>query len=281
MILSCPAKVNLCLKVLGKRPDGYHNLFTVFQQISLSDRLEIKSAPKGIRVRVDGARIPEKKNLIYRAAEILHPASPSGCGASMALRKSIPIGAGLGGGSSDAAAALCGLARLWSLPRLSKKKVERLALRLGSDVPFFFRGGRCVGLGRGERLTKIPSRGRLWLVVADSGTFVSTQKAYADFQSQARTLTSAGIRDRINLWKKTFSAEAVAGLLENDLEPSVFKRHPSLARLKERLLEEGCLGALLAGSGGCVFGVCRNQSHAQKISRNFGKGVRTWAVHTK
>lgn len=303
VVVGCPAKVNLCLKILGKRPDGTHNLFTVFQQISLSDRLEIQSAPNSkIQVDVERpgpvkslpgstedaprysgnskfVRIPRRKNLVFQAAEILKRHFRNSRGARMALRKSIPIGAGLGGGSSDAASALAGLASLWRLPQ-SKKKIERLAARLGSDVPFFLRGGRCVGLGRGERLTKIPSRERLWLVVADSGIFVSTQKAYADFQSGARTLTSAGIRDKISLWKKAFSAEAVAGLLENDLEPSVFKRYPGIARLKERLLEEGCLGALLAGSGGCVFGVCRDQSHARKIARRL-RSVRAWTVHTK
>lgn len=275
----CPAKVNLCLKILGKRPDGAHNLFTVFQQISLSDRLEIQPAPNSkIQVDVEGARIPRRKNLVFQAAEILKRHFRNSRGARMGLRKSIPIGAGLGGGSSDAASALAGLASLWHLPQ-SKKKIERLAARLGSDVPFFLRGGRCVGLGRGERLTKISSRRMLWLVVADSGIFVSTQKAYADFQPHARTLTSAGIRDKISLWKKAFSAEAVAGLLENDLEPSVFKRYPGIARLKERLKAEGCLGALLAGSGGCVFGVCRDQSHARKIARRL-RSVRAWAVQT-
>jgi 4-diphosphocytidyl-2-C-methyl-D-erythritol kinase len=192
--LSCPAKVNLSLELLGRRPDGYHELRSVMAPISLADDLELRlAAEPGVRLRVEGADLPAgPDNLVHRAAALVldevraaaagaahEPAAP---GVEIRLVKRIPVGAGLGGGSSDAAGTLVGLDRLLGSP-LGPARLARLALRLGADVPFFVGGRAALATGVGERLEPLPPLPTLWMVLVNPGFPVSTADVYREFDA--------------------------------------------------------------------------------------------------
>ena len=164
LTIETPAKVNLTLEVLGKRPDGYHEIASVMQAVSIFDSLTLSVAEE-LRLETDAPGLDTRDNLVYRAAELLKENTGVSRGALIRLCKNIPVGAGLGGGSSDAAASLLGLNRLWGL-NLAKEELEELAAGLGSDVPFFLSGGTALAEGRGERISPLPSPPTSWLVLA-------------------------------------------------------------------------------------------------------------------
>ncbi len=267
------AKVNLDLRVLGPRPDGYHEIRTVFQTISLSDRLEIEYHP-GRRRTVDlsctlpGLEGPD--NLASRAAVSLLDATRAPGGVRIHLDKRIPAGAGLGGGSSDAAAVLRALASLLR-PRPNFDLLRKLAAGLGSDVPFFLVGGRALGIGRGAEVYRLPDAPPRWLLVAAPPFAVSTAEAYRRLGAQ---LTSGSGNDKIDRFcSRVCAAErgAVAGWApdpENDFENVVFQMHPELRRLKARLKQLGARPALLCGSGSAVFGVFSDRRQAARARQS-------------
>jgi 4-diphosphocytidyl-2-C-methyl-D-erythritol kinase len=251
------AKINLVLKVRGRRPDGYHEILTVYQTIGLHDRLTL-SLPKNsktIHVHCADPAVPSgRRNLVYRACELWRRARNYRGGIEVLLEKKIPTGAGLGGGSSDAAAALQGLERLTG-DRLNSLARQHLAARLGSDVPLFLWGGRVLGCGRGEEvypLWDLPSRHCL---VAFPGFSVSTTEAYRELGRSLR-LTISSKRFRMGgfgAWPR-FSLESW-GPAENDFERVVFAKWPGLARAKSQLIQAGAETACLTGSGSAVFAV--------------------------
>jgi 4-diphosphocytidyl-2-C-methyl-D-erythritol kinase len=247
------AKVNLGLKIIGKRPDGYHEIRTVFQTVALHDRLEISLSrrPRGIVVECADPTIPAgRDNLVYRACQLWKRARGFRGGIRVQLVKRIPAGAGLGGASSDAAATLLGLERLTG-ERAEPAERFRLAARLGSDVPFFLWGGRALGIGRGEEVYPLPDLPRRHCLIVFPGFRVSTSEAYGEADRRLtksrrdRSMNCLGVRPPFPLE----SGEPA----ENDFERVVFARWPELARLKRQLIRAGAETASLTGSGSAVF----------------------------
>jgi len=260
------AKVNLCLQVLGKQPDGYHELRTVFQAISLHDSLELRfSARDEISLEIADAELPaDSTNLVWRAIDALKRELGFKEGVHARLTKRIPVARGLGGGSSDAAAALSGVLRLTKrelpLPRLLE-----IASSLGADVPFFLFGGRALGVNRGDEIYPLPDLpARTILVVSPANIAVSTQDAYAWVDERLTTSRSAP-----KMWSFCALCWSRQDSVSNDFEAAVFDRHPRLSEIKRRLLQGGAAEAALAGSGSAVFGVYRNPAQARRAARAF------------
>jgi 4-diphosphocytidyl-2-C-methyl-D-erythritol kinase len=272
------AKVNLALEVLGKRADGYHEIATVMQAVDLFDRLILEPAPT-LTLEVDDAALPtDERNLVIRAAMLLRQDAGVDSGARIRLRKRIPVAAGLGGGSSDAAATLWGLSRLWGL-RWPRARLADLAMRLGMDVPFFLSGGPALATGRGERLKPLPGAGAYALVLVNPGVPLPTREVYgrvpADWHAEP-----AGTR-RLMEALKTRSPSRVAVALTNNLEGFVTPTLPAVDRMKAALLAAGALGAVMSGSGPTVFGMARSPDHARQIRRRVNHADwACWAVRT-
>jgi 4-diphosphocytidyl-2-C-methyl-D-erythritol kinase len=266
-------KINLRLDILGKRPDGYHELRTVFQSVSLHDELRLRASRRpGISLSIQGNALlsqePFQKNLVYRAVEALRQELKIRSGVEIELKKTIPAGRGLGGGSSDAAAALLGYQRLTGR-KLASPRLLEIASSLGADVPFFLFGGRALGVGRGNEIYPLPDIPKLpVLIVSPREIHVPTQDAYRWVKARPLTLTK-GARDP-KLWE--FCAlcwSAQESGLSNDFEPPVFRRHPRLAQIKRALLQKGAAEASLAGSGSAVFGVFPSPTMARRAAVGF------------
>lgn len=268
-------KINLELRVLNRRTDGYHELRTVFQTISLADRLEIAFRPARQSSLTVESEAEITGNLVERAARCLLEATPMRGRVCIRLSKLIPVGAGLGGGSSDAAAVLLALPVLAGV-RLPLERLIELGAELGSDVPFFLLGGRAVGLGRGSELYPLPEQRGGWAAVVAPAVSVSTAEAYA---ALGRGLTAGPQANIINSFQSRIWSQAIYAPrcpdseASNDFEPVVFRQQPSLARLKRRLLGEGARAALMSGSGSAVFGLFATRQEAESIRRGFAEKV--------
>lgn len=278
LVLQTSAKVNLALEVLGKRQDGYHELVTLLQAVDLSDRLVLEES-ETLTLTADDPALPTGEgNLVVRGARLLQEAAKVSRGVRVTLRKRIPVAAGLGGGSSDAAATLWGLNRLWGL-RWPVDRIAELAVELGMDVPFFLRGGRALATGRGEILKPLPSTPSLALVLVNPNFSLSTKDVYgrvppdvAGDGSRAGALVAA---------LATRSTTRVAASLYNSLEAVVEPAYPVIARIKAALLAVGALGAVMSGSGPTVVGVARSLDHAKQIRARLTTGAWScWAVRT-
>src|SRR5260370_5893139 len=250
------AKINLRLDILGRRPYTYHELRTIFQAISLHDELRLRaSKSSGISLTIHGNNSlslePVRKNLVYAAVDALRRELKLRSGVEIELRKKIPAGRGLGGGSSDAAAALLGYLRL-TRRTIPAPRLMEIAASLGADVPFFLVGGRALGIGRGDEIYPLPDIPKLaLLVVSPSDIHVPTPDAYRWLKAPALTKNRATSK----LWKFcALSWSAQGSGLSNDFEKPVFRRHPRLAQIKRVLLQRGAADASLAGSGSAVFG---------------------------
>ena len=267
------AKINLRLDILGKRSDGYHELRTIFQTVSLHDDLRLRASKKNdISLSITGnatlSQEPIQKNLVYRAVDALRHELKIRSGVEIELRKTIPAGRGLGGGSSDAAAALLGYQRLVKrtvpLPRLLE-----IASTLGADVPFFLLGGRALGVSRGDEIYPLPDIPKLSMLILSPRTIhVPTPDAYRWLKARPLTLTKSGVDPK--LWKFCALCWSAQGSgLSNDFEAPVFRRHPRLAQIKRVLLQRGAAEASLAGSGSAVFGVFPNPAMARRAAVGF------------
>jgi len=258
MKLKSFAKINLGLEVLGRRPDGYHEIRTLFQAIDLHDILEFEpGARDSFKLTGDDPSIPwDGRNLIHRAALLLKERTGTRAGVSIRVTKRIPAGSGLGGGSSNAAATLAGLNRLWELG-LSRADLEDLAGRLGSDTVFFLEGGLCLGEGRGERLTPLAALPRLFGVVVLPPIVSLTSEVYARYRP---TLTSKGKDSRISRFLQSLEI----GSLENRLERTVFRLYPQLKDIKRFFQSRGAALSLVTGSGSAVFGLFRSREEAER-----------------
>ena len=272
------AKVNLRLDILGKRPDGYHELRTIFQTISLGDELRMRATRQpGISLTISGnetlSRESVQSNLVYKAVSGLLKELKLGSGVAIELRKKIPAGRGLGGGSSDAAAALLGVLRLTRQTLPSARLIE-IAGSLGADVPFFLFGGRALGIGRGDEIYPLPDgkAKQALLIVSPHEIHVPTADAYRWLKARALT-KSAATPKLFQFCALCWSAPATAGGqevgLSNDFEGPVFRRHPRLGQIKRALLQRGATEASLAGSGSAVFGVFPSPAMARRAAVGF------------
>jgi 4-diphosphocytidyl-2-C-methyl-D-erythritol kinase len=278
VVLRTSAKVNLALEVLGKRGDGYHEIATVLQAVDLFDRLKLEAADT-LSLHTDDPDLPtDDGNLVIRAARLLQKAAGVEAGARIRLIKRIPVAAGLGGGSSDAAATLWGLHRLWRL-RWPKARLQELAMELGMDVPFFLGSGRAVARGRGERLTVLPGGGGYALVLVNPRVPLSTREVYGRVPEGWRAEPTG--TERVIEALRTRNVTKIAAALTNNLESVVEPVLPVIGRMKAALLAAGALGAIMSGSGPTVFGMARSLDHARQIRTRVSRaGWACWAVRT-
>ena len=264
--VSALAKINLDLRVLGKRPDGFHELRTIFQTISLADTLDIAFSPaRKTVIELDDA-LDISDNLVVRAARMAMDAMSATGRIEMRLTKRIPMGAGLGGGSSDAAAVLLALPALAGR-RMELPKLRALAAELGSDVPFFLLGGTAVGIGRGTELFPLPdARWRAGILVAP-GVHVNTAQAYRDLSPR---LTTESLQNKmVSFQTQTWGLDRRGG--SNDFEEVVFEQHVSLAVIKEKLLRAGASPAMMTGSGSALFGLFPTAKEATRAMKSWGE----------
>ena len=272
------AKINLHLHVLGRRPDGYHELRTIFQTISLHDTLELSiSRRPGIALVVSDNSLPSgPENLVYRAIEAIRVETEFRGGVRAHLVKRIPVARGLGGGSSDAAAALIGMMRLTG-KKVALARLIEMAAGLGADVPFFLFGGRALAVNRGDEIYPLTDTARRAIVVVSPRDIgVSTKEAYEWLSAE---LTNRA--EPPNIWGFCALCWSRPGKVSNDFEGPVFRRHPRLGEIRDGLLERGAAEAALAGSGSAVFGVFRNPAQARRAARRFPEDsvfvVQTWS----
>ncbi len=277
------AKINWILKILGRRPDGFHELRTVFQTVDLHDDLYFaRTAGKQIRLDIEGREVAGgQDNLVWRAAELLRSHCGTGKGVAIRLRKRIPVGAGLGGGSGNAALTLLALDRLWDCG-LDARSLLDLASRLGSDVPFFLQGGTVEGRGRGEKLLPLPDPVEEALLILYPGLQVSSGDAYALGRwpplEDSVLLTKDGSDNTISSFRKRAErGSSVRLLAENDFDAPVLREFPQLQRAKQLLEEAGCERVVLCGSGSALLALGEPGLLGQ-IAREAADFAGRWAV---
>lgn len=271
LTLSAHAKINLDLRVLGMRPDGYHDLRTVFQSLALHDTLTFTHSTGPFTIECDDPTLPtDRRNLIWKAASLLWRTMGRRRGetprdARVTLRKRVPAQAGLGSGSSDAAIALLGCAHLWKLD-VDPPTLNRLAARIGADVPFFLVGGTALGLGRGDDIYPLADLPRTDVVIVRPKFGVATVEAYGWFDDEPRRpVRETGRRGLPQKWPEW------ATNLRNDLEPAVTRHHPTIARIKHALLDAGAVFAAMSGSGSAVFGLFDRPDAARRTATDLAR----------
>lgn len=244
MKLKAYAKINFTLRVFEKRPDGFHNLESVMQSISLCDYLTLEPYAGGIALTLETSKLPvDNRNLAYKAAEIYFKKQKLTAGVKIHLQKNIPIAAGLAGGSADAAAVLFGLNQLSKEP-FSEDELSKIGAEIGSDVPFCLKGGTCLVTGRGETVEKLTPWPHTYIILVNPELDVSTKWAYETF-------------DDLHI-------QAPEGV-QNDLEPVVATQYPVIGEIKTKLTKLGCSEVQMSGSGPTVFGRVKQKGDAEKI----------------
>ncbi len=299
--LIAPAKINLYLEIIGDRPDGYHELAMILQSVALSDRVNLRAnGIDRIRVSCDSSEVPvDESNLAYRAADLMAQQFPELYqklgGVDIRLEKRIPMGAGLAGGSANAAAVLVGLDLMWNLG-LTQPELQELAARLGSDIPFCIAGGTAIATGRGEQLAPLPSLDHLHVVLAKYHSIaVSTPWAYKTYRQQFGSSYLSDPTGQTGRRQQTHSGEMVGAigqrdgkrigqLLHNDLEKVVLPVHPKVAQLRQMLEQMETLGVMMSGSGSTVFALAETQAQAEQVQQRLCAAIpdpdlRVWTTH--
>jgi len=263
--LNAYAKVNLTLDVGAQRADGFHDVESVMHTIALHDAITLREAGNGVELVVrDGADVPaDHRNLVVRTAQMLREMFNVQRSVQIELTKRIPVAAGLGGGSSDAAVTMLGLVQLWKL-RLEGRQVRSLATKLGADVPFFLEGGGAVARGKGEKLTFLPPLPTTWVVLARPRAEVLTSWAYKQLQPAA--IASRPDTQAMIAAVRREDVREVGRLLRNVFEPVITAVHPIIAELRARILGGEAYGASMSGTGPTVFGLMANEAAARKVA---------------
>jgi len=263
------AKINLCLYVLKEREDGYHEIFSVMQAIDLYDQLTLHKTEKDIVIECDHPDVPkDEKNLAYQAAELLFKKWNLKGGVRIDIEKKIPVSAGLGGGSSNAAFTLKGINQLFDL-KLSFRKLHSLASRIGSDVPFFLYSGQAVAKGRGEKIVPISLYRDYWLVLVCPNFMISTQRVYGDAKidlTRGKLFINLKICDNKDGFFETLRQ------FHNDLEKVVINQYAIIRQIKEALENAGAIKSSMSGSGPTVYGVFEEKQPAEEVARKLSEG---------
>jgi 4-diphosphocytidyl-2-C-methyl-D-erythritol kinase len=250
------AKINWTLEILGKRPDGYHEVRTLLQTVNVADELTFELTERGISVHCDHPEVPcDETNLAYRAAKLLSDFTGIDKGVRIQIAKRLPVAAGLGGGSGNGAVTLLALQRLWDI-QVEPRDLFGLAAKLGADAPFFLIGGTCLGVGRGDEVYPLADINEEFLLLVNPGIAVPTREVYADLPPEL-TKPKAVIKMPLS-FEAAYAAVARPGApvpLINDLENPVFARRPALVEVKRRLKQTGARGVLMSGSGSTVFAI--------------------------
>jgi 4-diphosphocytidyl-2-C-methyl-D-erythritol kinase len=263
------AKINLDLRVLGTRPDGYHDLRTVFQSLALFDNVTVTVRRGPLAVTCDEPDIPiDRRNLVWKAASLLHRTARGRTAAPrdllIDLRKRVPSEAGLGGGSSNAAMTLLALNKLWKLD-LDLATLSRIGARLGADVPYFLHGGTALGLGRGDDIYPLADMPPVHVVILRPGFGVATADAYTWFDEERRRVKDPPLRAVPPGWP------AWSATLRNDLENPVVGHHPAIGRIRQSLLDAGASFAAMSGSGSAVFGLFERADAARRTANDLAR----------
>ena len=271
------AKINWTLDVLFKRDDGYHELRTIYQTVSLHDQLRITETDDPIEIVCEDARVPcDETNLAFKAAALLRDATGTSKGSRIEIEKFIPVAAGLGGGSSNAAATLLGLVKLWQI-EIDDRELAHIAAALGSDVPFFLVGGTALGVGRGEEVSSVEQLHCEHLLLVNPGFAVSTRDAYQKLSRLTRSDAA------FNIPLALLAAKGISGLplgARNDLEDAVLAAHPEIAEVKRRLSSLGARHAQMSGSGATVFGVFDNSQTTEQAEAEI-RSLGYWAQRVR
>jgi 4-diphosphocytidyl-2-C-methyl-D-erythritol kinase len=271
MLLHAYAKINLDLRILGVRGDGFHDLKTIFQSLALHDVLTFTARKGPFAIECDDPKIPaDERNLIWKAASLLWRTAGKRRGdrprdVIVGLRKRVPDQAGLGGGSADAAMAILGLAKVWNLD-VDVPTISRIAASVGADVPFFLVGGTALGLGRGDDIYPLVDLPRTYVVIVRPQFGVSTAEAYGWYDSEPRRSSREPARKVLPpRWPEW------AVHLRNDLEPAVVGHHPTIGRIKQALMDAGAVMAAMSGSGSAVFGLFERLDAARRTAADLAR----------
>ena len=268
------AKINLCLYVLSKRPDEYHNILSVIQAIDLADNIELAKTSSNIEIECENPKIPcNKDNLAYSAAEIFFENCKIKGGVKIKIDKKIPVASGLGGGSSNAATVLKSLNQLYQT-NLSNQDLSRLGAKIGSDVPFFFSKGQALVKGRGEIVQDVDLYDDYWLILVKPNFEIRTVWAY---QSLKIGLTTKPAEVNLKIYREKLSFFEAISSWENDLELAVFKEYPIIRDIKQSLINRGAIKASMSGSGPTVYGLFETQSKAEEVKAEKLKG--DWQIY--
>ena len=277
-----PAKVNLYLRIVGKRPDGYHELETVMLPLDFGDQITLQSQKTGLTLECDNPALPtDDSNLALRAAKKLAEAFGVEAGAKIALKKRTPLAAGLGGGSSNAAAVLRGLNQLWDLNGPSEK-LRALAASMGSDINFFMADGAALCRGRGEQVEAIPCKFTGTILLVNPGFGISTKWAYENWAKAAAESRLTAPPPEVSLLLRALAEDDLAGVsgcLFNSLEVPSIRKFPVLELIKKAMRDGGAAGALMSGSGATLFGLFADakaaETSAREMRERFGPSVWT------
>ncbi|MBA2873067.1 4-diphosphocytidyl-2-C-methyl-D-erythritol kinase [Anoxybacillus calidus] len=263
LLVKAPAKINLSLDVLHKRPDGYHEVKMVMTTIDLADRIELTPLPSDtIRIVSHNRFVPDDhRNLAYQAAKLLKERFKVRDGVAISITKTIPVAAGLAGGSSDAAATLRGLNKLWNLG-LTLDELAELGAEIGSDVSFCVYGGTAIATGRGEKIEHIPAPPQCWVILAKPTIGVSTAEVYRNLN--LASIVHPDVDAMVKAIKEQ-DYEGICSLVGNVLEEVTLKRYPEVAQIKEQMKRFGADAVLMSGSGPTVFGLVRHDSRLHRI----------------
>lgn len=270
IVLRSPAKLNLFLKVLNKREDGYHNIVTLFERINLFDEIHLRSNESGaVHIDCDHRQVPKgPKNLVYKAARLLQKDLGVHQGVEIKIKKRIPVAAGLAGGSSNAASVLLGLNRIWAL-RLSRPKLLSYACQIGSDVAFFlYDCPWAVGHGRGDIIKEVNIKTKLWHVLITPRITLHSGEVYGGFSKGTYTNLLTTRKDNVSILIHNLKKNNIGGAAQrfvNDLEPVVMSVCPSLLQLKEKLKSLNTQGVMISGSGPSLFGLTATKKEAERI----------------
>ena len=272
MILKAYAKINLGLRILGKRPDGYHDIETIFHRVDIFDEITL-SPSSTISFASSSQELPtDERNLCVSAAYAFQKKFNVMNGIQIELKKNIPIGAGLGGGSSDAAAVLLGLNQSWNV-KAPHEMLHSLALTLGSDVPYFLQQGSAHATGKGEILDYFTLNVPYWLVIIFPNVHISTEWAY---KNAGERLEVRGLSLKDVATENINDLQKLSTLVHNDFEELVFKSFPAIADVKQQLYKLGAGFAQLSGSGSSVYGLFQEESQAKAATQEFEKNYRAF-----
>lgn len=275
------SKINLTLNILGKRRDGYHNIETIMQSINLNDRVFVREEKEGINIKCNHPQVPiDTQSLAYRSAEKILNRYRITKGVKIEIDKKIPLASGMAGGSANSASILVGINRLFSL-NLSNEDLRVIGEELGMDVPFCIQNGIALAYHRGEKVTPLsPVNPPLWIVIINPGFEIPTKWAYNNLDLSLIKREKNNTKAMLEALKKG-GARGIAKNLFNSFEELIIKKYPEIGKIKDRLIEEGTLGALMSGSGSTVFGIAQNKEQALKIYKKLKSEYKLiWAVNT-
>ena len=275
------SKINLTLNILAKRQDGYHDIESIMQSVNLTDRICIKEEEEGIKIKCNHPLVPiDDQSLTYRSAEIILNRCRITKGVKIEIDKKIPLASGMAGGSANSASILVGINKLFTL-NLSNKDLREIGEELGMDVPFCIQNGTALAYHKGEKVTPLPLiNPPLWIIIINPGFEIPTKWAYNNLDFDQIKKEKNNTKAMLKALKE-MKLHEIAKNLFNSFEGLIIKKYPEIGKIKDKLIQEGALGALMSGSGPTVFGIAKNKEQALKVYEKLKSEYKSiWVVHT-